>query len=497
MLWDAESRKLIWTTKASPPSLHGGTLEFSPDGESLYIGEARGGEVRKLDRGTGERILSWTATKGQAITAMAVSADGALATAQSFESGTIKIWDPSNGQLTATLAGHTSWVPWLEFNAAGDTLVSAGADQTIRFWNIKSGEERFNLRGHRDEVYALSISPKGDRMVSGGKDGAVSLWDFKVPQREPHYRARPIETDSIIASQDGQHLFVYTKARELIELDPQTLEDIGKAVEFGVRKLAIPSVDSPLLAISSFAPTGPAEIWNLETRTITKKLDLEGPIFFYGQGKVAVIDFNGQPLTGVPPETISYSIYDTTTWEKIGYYPKQDLRSQPYTSPNLEYLAVNGEDGTVLLAQLASNSQIKQIAELSGHRRPTSAIAFSPDNTIIATVSLSGYGYLWETKTGMQLASLHGHLKGIHGVVFSPDSRRVVTSSNEPDTIKLWDTRSFREVLTINSEGTFFSNLIMTGDNKTILATSRRSGKIYLNKWTAPTWEEIEASKTE
>ena len=434
---------------------------------------------------------------GQAITAMAVSADGTLATAESYESGQIKLWNPSTGQLITTLEGHTSWVPWLEFNPSGDTLVSAGADQTIRFWNIKSGNERFDLRGHRDEVYTVSISPAGDHVVSGCKDGMVAIWDFKAPKREPHYRTRPIDDELFVASHDGQHLFVASKEHEQIELDPQTLEDLGKVAEFGVRKFLLPSMDSPSLAISSLDPTVPVEIWDLETRSITKTLETQGPIIFYGHDKVVAVDFNGRPFTEALQGNIDFTIYDTTSWEILGTIKNQNPRNRPQVSPNTTYIAADGDDGIVTLSRLSANNQITPISELKGHRRQTVAMAFSPDNTMLATVSQSGYGFLWETKNGLQIASLHGHLKGIHGVVFSPDSRRVVTSSNEPDTIKLWDTQSSREVLTINSEGSFVSNLIMPDDDRSILATSRRNGKAYLNKWTAPTWEEIEANKTE
>ena len=497
MLWNTKSRNLVWTKPTTRLTAHGGALVFSPDSESLYIG-ATGGQVKKLNRETGETLLDWTAHEGQAITAMAISANGTLATGQGYESGEIRLWKSSNGQLIASLEGHTSWVPWLEFNPSGDTLVSAGADQTIRFWNTKNGEQRFDLRGHRDEVYALSISPTGDRIVSGCKDGTVSIWDFKAPKREPHYRARAIAGNNrIVASHDGQYLFDYSEEGNLIELDPQTLEDIGTAPEFGDKKLAVPSIDSPLLALSPLNPTESTEIWNLESRTITKTLSLPGPIVFYGQGKAVVLDFKGQAPAEAVQGEIDYAIYDTTSWEILGTIRNQKPRTGAYPSPNVKYLAASGDGGIVMLSHLAANYQITPIADLAGHRRETAAMAFSLDNTMLATVSESGYGFLWETKNGRQISSLHGHLKGIHGVVFSPDSRRVVTSSNEPDTIKLWDTRSSREVLTINSAGTFVSDLKMPDDNRSILAKSSRSGKRYLNKWTAPTWEEIDAYQNE
>jgi WD40 repeat protein len=133
------------------------------------------------------------------------------------------------------------------------------------------------------------------------------------------------------------------------------------------------------------------------------------------------------------------------------------------------------------------------LTEFKAHRRQLSGLAFSPDSRLLATVAQTGLGFLWNTDDWTRVAALRGHAQGIHGVGFSPDSRRVLTSGRHQDAIKLWDTTSYQEVMSLDAAGIFFQDPTFLHDGRTLTARSVTNGKLTLHVWRAPTWEDIEA----
>ena len=115
----------------------------------------------------------------------------------------------------------------------------------------------------------------------------------------------------------------------------------------------------------------------------------------------------------------------------------------------------------------------------------------------LATTSLTGNGSFWRTEDWARLESLRGHAMAIHDVAFSSDSRRLFTSGNDDDAIKLWDTTSYQEVLTLDASGNLINNPALLDDGCTFVATSSNNGTPVLHVWRAPTWEEIAVSATD
>jgi WD40 repeat protein len=57
-------------------------------------------------------------------------------------------------------------------------------------------------------------------------------------------------------------------------------------------------------------------------------------------------------------------------------------------------------------------------------------VAFSPDGTMLATVTVDeGLVRLWEVETGTLLAGLVGHWLSPNGIEFSPDGRTLASAA--------------------------------------------------------------------
>ncbi len=66
------------------------------------------------------------------------------------------------------------------------------------------------------------------------------------------------------------------------------------------------------------------------------------------------------------------------------------------------------------------------------------SIAFSSDDNYILSGSIDDTIKLWDRRTGKELLTLKGHLRSVMSVAFSSDDRFILSGSKD-NTIKLWD----------------------------------------------------------
>ena len=82
---------------------------------------------------------------------------------------------------------------------------------------------------------------------------------------------------------------------------------------------------------------------------------------------------------------------------------------------------------------------------LTGHEEPVNGVAFSPDGTLLATVSTDETVRLWNVASGKQHGQpLTGHTNAVQDVAFSPDGRLLATVSTD-ETVRLWDVASGKQ----------------------------------------------------
>ena len=67
-------------------------------------------------------------------------------------------------------------------------------------------------------------------------------------------------------------------------------------------------------------------------------------------------------------------------------------------------------------------------------------MAWSPDNTILASAGTDPTIRLWNVPEGTQRAALHGHTSGVCGLAFTPDGRSLLSCSD--GTLRMWDIAS-------------------------------------------------------
>jgi WD40 repeat protein len=130
-----------------------------------------------------------------------------------------------------------------------------------------------------------------------------------------------------------------------------------------------------------------------------------------------------------------------------------DVQSQKQTDklPNAQAKYVNGKalatshdglqiaylnaDNRVAVYDLKTKADISTLRPIGGE---TFAIAFSPDDKLLATGGESAKVQLWEVATGKELHGFRGHFGPIRSLLFLSDDKKLVTLA-EDATLRVWN----------------------------------------------------------
>lgn len=103
-------------------------------------------------------------------------------------------------------------------------------------------------------------------------------------------------------------------------------------------------------------------------------------------------------------------------------------------SPNGRTLAAGCENGTVMLWDTASGTEIRALQDRSSS---VLSVAFGPDSRIIALGNWDDRIRIWDVASGTEKRILQGHSDLVSSVAFSPDGRTLASGSWD-GTIRLW-----------------------------------------------------------
>ncbi len=171
-------------------------------------------------------------------------------------------------------------------------------------------------------------------------------------------------------------------------------------------------------------------------------------------------------------------------------------------SPDGKRLAVGGGYKNVLLYQAITGKELAMFPPLPPGKRLSevdynviTSLAFSPDGKQLATGSSGNYNDsgldIWDTSTSTSTGKHLCHInktpwyrkdvqefQGACHVAFSPDGKRCAVNSF--NTVEIWDTSTYKNLLTIKDDKSDFVCLAFSPDGKKIVTSSEdRTVKIW------------------
>jgi eukaryotic-like serine/threonine-protein kinase len=207
-VWNGKSQTLLHRWQI-PDATWVDKLVYSPSANLLAANCFSRSQMILIEPNSGEQVRVLPA---EVSNAMAFSPGGQQIVVDSLND--LLLYDVPTGQRVRSIAGHTSTIMAIAYNAAGTLFATGGKDRTVRIWT-SAGEPVAVLDGHRKAILALAFSPDGRSLLSGGEEGTIFI--HHVPTGREILQI-PLERGAIrwmAMSPSGQRLAVATSDGEL------------------------------------------------------------------------------------------------------------------------------------------------------------------------------------------------------------------------------------------------------------------------------------------
>lgn len=446
-LWDTTTGERLTVLGEDMGSVH--ALEFSADGTTL-ASVSWAGPIRYYlwEVATGREVLSFTKPQGRI-----PHSKGALVLSQaphsvaSTDMETVKIWDVVTEELRHTFAaadGNPTLA--LAFSPDGKTL--AGGYVTIRLWDTETGNERSELDGHTNGVHIMTFSPDGKILASGDTVGKVILWDLDSPNPKPLRKKSTLP--SLLRSITGDKSSQTNNRRKNSAMIEHTLPIEGLNFTPDSRRLVTGSQD------------GAAIVWEAETGnrlfTVTGHTGTVKALAFLEDDKTLI--------SASSDGTLRIWEIGTGNQQLIPIKHKRSIFCMAL-SADRKTVAIGGVGNEVHLWNADTKNFVATFK--TGHPNYVDALAFSPDDKILASGSRDRKVELWDVANHQRLSILDGYTDGIISMIFSADGKKFASNSRD-GTAHLWDLDTQKKTALRTAPDSGVNSLAFSPDSSLLLS---------------------------
>lgn len=402
------------------------------------------------DRGHSEQdgrghLRSWVRYND---TGSVLSADDCIT--NSYEDGSIRIWDSRTSTIIISFNGHKSAVTQLAFDNAGVRLASGSKDTDIILWDLIGEVGLFRLRGHTDQITSLhflfpspellnasGLSEHSGFLLTTGKDALIKVWDLASQHCIETHVAQtngecwslglaPDQGGCITAGNDGELKVWSIDESAMLEISKEKvgtdgrkiLTDRGTFYRHGKdRTIGIrfhPRADYVGLHGSERS----VEIWRIRSQSEVqksiarkKKRRKEKEAKSEGSEKGAEVDKDKtEDVSSAPVTEVFVSHVIVRTGGKIRSFDWMLNKSS-----KLSILAATTNNQLEAYSVVPANKKNKEeedsdytrtlAVDIPGHRTDIRSIALSSDDRMLASAS-NGSLKIWNTRTGTCLRTL-------------------------------------------------------------------------------------------
>ena len=339
---------------------------------------------------------------------------------------------------------NTGQISALAYSPNGKILATSGKNYSVQLWNADNGERLQMLHGHVGNVIAIAYTPDGGVLASASMDKTIRLWNISNGKLLAVLKGHKSEVSSLAFGPKGRMLASGSWDKTIRIWDIKT----GKETKI------IHKHDSEVSAL----------IYNLQGNMLVSG---------HWDNTIRLWDINGEKEVQVLNEA------------RRGDGTTESILALTYIKD--ENVIVSGGK-TARLWDIKSGKELKEF-KIEKYNIAVGALAFNPNDNVLAISTLSGNLELWDIEKGERFKILRRHKSSVYGLAYSPDGK-VLTSGSWGNTIRFWNIES-KGGTKLSTQKPVFRMAFNPKNN--ILATSDRSKIIQL--WDADKGEKLKVLK--
>jgi WD40 repeat protein len=472
---DADADAVRFDTPAN------GWFDFTPDGKVLAV--ADGPTVKLFAVGTWEPAGE-LAGHEQSVGAGVFTADGLTLYTGALDR-TVVVWDvakakvrerwkrdlplqslwltadgegliessPSRLSLTDTSSGETRRLsdaansrPILIPTYDPTLFASTSTIGEVQLRTTDGSEPKRVYRGHAGVVLAATISRDGKWLLTGGEDGTVRVWDLTTSPEYTDLATLPYITGSLAVSPDGSAVATASrnvhvpKEPDVLVLDPKNGEVKYRVPGIGDvgydprgRWLATGRLDATI------SLRDPADGHQVRTLAAGARPSFQ-VVFRPDGGALAAVEMAGK-----------VRVWDTDSWGVTEFTPPpgQNVSAVAWSPDGTRMVIAAGLE--VVLWTPATGAVGKRLVPAN----TPLVCEFGPDGKTVAVAGRGRSLELFDAATGDRRLTFVGNPSVVNGLAFHPTGPRLA-SVGVNGFVRVWDTESGKEVLTLNGGGDLF-----------------------------------------
>ena len=339
--------------------------------------------------------------------------------------------------------------------------------------------EIYLLKKHSRYAEYLAFSPDGKILATADRRGVINFWDTDTGK---HKLKLPTHGGivKINFSSDGRTFGILESNGSVKVLDTQTWEEIHSFNEI-----------INYVAFGIFSTAFSPKSFNIATGDQNGVVSIYEPISNTKIHEFKELNNIVKPVAFSSDDTfVAASNYNKICWWNTDKEERMHLIDDQYStaltfSPEDSLIGSGSLNGDIHLWDVATGEQRQ---EMKGHTARVIDLAFSSDLRTIASASVDGSVRIWDVFSGKELHVFDGHFGNFTCLDVSLDGSQVVAPTHDR-TVCLWDVASGKLNTTFDKEGFFAVAEVVFNPTKNIIATA--SYGRFISLWNSETGEQI------
>lgn len=466
----------------------------SPECNISFIKQNEAG--RYVTVGAGEDVIIWDLKlskkilviedENNTVTRLVVNGNSTQL-AVGYSDGTVKTFESSSGENVHTFSGHSSPISALRYDHSDHNLATGSKDTDVVIWDVVAECGLQRLCGHKGVITDIQFMLAYDIVITASKDTFIKMWDLNGGHCFKTITDHVTEVWSIVLVQNDKYLVAGSSSSELTVYGVKENDsNFNLNVNDRLQELLIDdaqNIGSPIVC----EKLGMV-LRNSRGRVVSMAVDPFSQLLLcHGNDKVLELFY----FSSDDDAKKKFSKQKKKLKEKVersGNNPDENakrlLEEMDRVSPtSLKYVVSR-------LPVITAEGQIKSI-DIAPGKNQTVSVCLSLSNNMIESYSLSSVNY--KESAQMYKMSHCGHNSDVKTIAFSNDN--TVIASGSLNDFKIWNRTTLSCLRTVDVSNVT-SVCFVPGDRFVLIGT--KEGTFFIvNAISADIVQRLDAHRTE